>query len=103
MPRNPEDQDQSNFTHFSSNQNDSSIPMEIEPENLNEQATANQIVDEIPDLTGIEDEEYEDKSGNKYIPERFAKCFIPQNEEAKKLTSIALKYILCQKKFDNKA
>ena len=102
MPRNPEDQDQSNFTHFSSNQNDSSIPMEIEPENLNEQATANQIVDEIPDLTGIEDEEYEDKSGNKYIPERFAKCFIPQNEEAKKLTSIALKYILCQKKFDNR-
>jgi len=50
-------------------------------------------------LKDIEKERIIDAKNNEYIPERFNKCFIPQNDIAKEVKSIALKLILFRKKY----
>ena len=50
-------------------------------------------------LIDIEKEIVMDDKGNTYIPERFNKCFIPQNDIAKEVKSIALKLILFKMKY----
>ena len=77
--------------------------MEEEINNREEEPSPAQKEEEIPDLTGIEDEEIEDKSGFIYKPEKFDKCFIPQNELAKKVASITLKYLLSKKKYPSRS
>ena len=58
--------------------------------------------EDIIDLTGIEDEEIEDNNGNIYKPERFNKCFIPQNDLAKTISSITLKFLLSKMKYTSR-
>ena len=98
MPKKTDDLVNSNLTQ-TTQQNNISIPMEVEPDNLNEHSSDNQIEDKAPDLTHIEEEEITDSSENTYIPERFSKCFIPQTEEAKTLSSVTLKLLLASKKY----
>ena len=56
--------------------------------------------DEI-NLKDIEKEEINWDNSYYYIPERFNKCFIPQNDIAKEIKSIALKLILFNNKYFN--
>ena len=96
----PKKTDQNNIPQNISEQNNAPIElMDIEQENENEQPTAEQMDDLIPDLTDIENEEITDPSGFKYIPERFWKCFILKKDLAKTLTSITLKFLLCKNKY----
>jgi len=61
-----------------------------------------ELNEEYLDLIEIESEEIEDKNGNKYIPERFRKCFLPQNDLAHTLTLITLKFILVKMKYPDR-
>ena len=98
MPRKTDDLVNSNLTQ-STQQNDTSVPMDIEPDNANEHSSPNHTIDVVPDLTNIEEEEIEDKSGNKYIPDRFWKIFIPKDDSAKTLSLVALKLLLANRKY----
>ena len=97
MPRKTDDSNQSHIPQQLSIQSQNNIIIDDE-DDINEQSSAKKE-EEIPDLTGIENEVILDRSNNQYIPERFSKCFIPQNEEAKNLTNITLKFFLCKKKY----
>ena len=102
MPRKTENSNQSHTPQQLSIQSQRNAIIDDEG-NINEQSsTKREEEEEIPDLTGIENEEIIDSSNNKYIPEQFSKCFIPQNEEAKKLTNITLRFFLCKKKYRNR-
>ena len=69
-------------------------------EDFNEERNINESEedeDKIPDLTGKEQETIEDRYNNIYSPERFSKCFLPQNDLAKQLTNLTLRFILAKK------
>ena len=77
--------------------------MEIESPDAYKELYINGINDIVPDLTEIEEEIINDANGNVYLPERFSKCFIPKNELAKNVSSIALKFILAKKKLKDRS
>ena len=84
------------------NQSEQNQVIEMEIEDLNEKRKVNEPEDIIPDLTGIEQKEITDKSGHIYNPDIFVKCFIPQNELAQNLTTLALRFILAKKGFPDR-
>ena len=77
--------------------NQENIEMDEEKELENESSNLNndkkENISKI-NFDNIEDEEFEDSSQNKYIPERYKKCFLPQNDLAKQITLITLKVML---------
>ena len=104
MAKPEETKNQYSFSKNIREEAQASTDMEIEPEiinpQLNEQIEDNE--DCIPDLLGIEEEIIKDKNGYLYIPEKFEKCFIPQNDLATKIKSKTLKFILAKNKFSDR-
>ena len=104
MPRKEDNQRNSQFSQITTEQNQTPTNMEIEPENVNQISKENQSqIDNVPDLTGIEDEIIEDsRKSIKYNPESFEKCFVPQDENSKVIASIALKFYLSKRKYPDR-
>ena len=79
-------------------ENQGSVGMEEEKEMDNESSNLNTNKEnenkQKINFDNIENEEFEDSSQNKYIPERYKKCFLPQNDLAKQITLITLKVML---------
>ena len=77
----------------SENQGDIEMEEEKDNESSDNDKKENEKIPKI-DYNNIENEELVDASLNKYIPEKYKKCFLPQNDLAKQITLITLKVML---------
>ena len=104
MPRKEDNQSNPQFSQIITEQNQTPTDMEIEPENANQKINVNNgEIDDVPDLNGIEEEKVEEsRKGFTYLPESFEKCFIPEGDYAKTITSITLKFLLAKRKYPDR-
>ena len=102
MPKKSEDQRQNRTPEQLIEQRQNFEEMEIEEENEEQNRNKKKEEEIIPELEGIENETIQDKNGDFYRPEEFNKGFIPQNDKAKILKSLTLKFILAKKKYDKR-
>ena len=86
-------QDQIHQEQNSGNQENTQMEEEKDDESSNNDKKENENIPKI-DFTDIETKELEDSSQNKYDPEKYKKCFLPQNDLAKQITLITLKVML---------
>ena len=92
MPKSSK-QDQIHQEQNSGNQENTQMEEEKDDESSNNDKKENENIPKI-DFTDIETKELEDSSQNKYDPEKYKKCFLPQNDLAKQITLITLKVML---------
>ena len=111
MPRTSESQNQSQISQLTSEQNQTSTEMDIEPEEVEPLSNRNQDAEDekkeeediIPDLTGIEEETITDSNGITYEPEKFEKCMKLNSDLSKKIKSDTLKFLLAKKKYKERS